>query len=99
MNYRGLANWPPRWLPRKDVGGQQLQGEVGVLQEVVVSCGNPYNRQLSQLFLFMEHQQKAYVSAVLFSDAAFCRDVGELMKRHYGRALEEIGGLDVTGLL
>jgi hypothetical protein len=99
MNYRGLPNWPPRWLPRKDFGGEQLWGEVGVLREVVVSCGNLYNRQLSQLFLFIEHNQKSYVSAVLFNDAMFCREVGELMKRNYGRPLEEIGSLDVTGLL
>ena len=99
MNYRGLPNWPPHWLPRKDFGGQQLWGEVGVLREVVVSSGSPYNRQLSQVFLFMEHNGKSYVAAVLFNDAMFCRDVGELMKRHYGRTLEEIGGLDITGLL
>lgn len=99
MNYRGIPNWPPRWLPRKDIGGEQLHGELGVLREVVVSSGSPYNQQLSQLFLFMDHGGKPYVAAVLFNEAMFCRQVGEVMKKYYGRTLEEIGGLDVMGLL
>jgi len=99
MNYRGLPNWPPRWLPRKDGGGEHMSGEIGTLVEVVVSCGNPYNRKLSQLFLFTEHRGKGYVGAVLFDDEVFCRQVGELMKTYYGHTIEEIGGLNVTGLL
>ena len=99
MSYRGMSNWPPHWLPRKDSGGEQFSGELGVLVEVVLSCSGIYSRQLSQLFLFMEHHDKGYVAAVLFSDATFCRQVGELMKKHYGRTLEEIGALDVSALL
>ena len=99
MNYRGIPNWPPRWLPRKDAGGEKVSGEVGVLVEAVVSCSSVHNGNVSQLFLFMEHHRKQYVAAVLFSDATFCRQVGELMKKHYGRPLEEIGGLDLSELL
>ncbi|HEY1374342.1 MAG TPA: hypothetical protein VGH50_17855 [Candidatus Binatia bacterium] len=99
MNYKGIPNWPPRWMPRKDAGGAKIAGEFGVLVEVVVSCNSPHSGNLSQLFLFMEHRGKGYVAAVLFSDPMFCRHVGELMKKHYGRTLEEIGGVDVSRLL
>ena len=99
MRYRGIANWPPHWLPRKDAGGEHPRGEVGRLTEVVVSCNILQSGAVSQLFLFIEHHGKAYVSAVLFSDATFCRQVGDLMKKHYGRTLEEIAGLDVSDFL
>ncbi len=99
MNYRGVPNWPPQWLPRKDAGGEKISGEVGVLMEAVVSCSSPFNGGISQIFLFMEHRGKEYVGAVLFNDATFCRHVGELMKKYYGRALKEIGGLDVSSSL
>ena len=39
MSYRGRRNWPPRWLPGKDIGGEELSGEIGALVEVVVSSG------------------------------------------------------------
>ncbi|HKA33618.1 MAG TPA: hypothetical protein VKH64_10420 [Candidatus Binatia bacterium] len=57
------------------------------------------HKQPAQLFLFMEHDSRSYLSVLLFDDAIFCRQVGELMKRHYGRTLEEIGGLDMSWLL
>jgi hypothetical protein len=36
MNYRGLSNWPPCWLPRGDGIGPRVHGEVGVLTELTV---------------------------------------------------------------
>ncbi|HKA34006.1 MAG TPA: hypothetical protein VKH64_12375 [Candidatus Binatia bacterium] len=99
MNYRGIPNWPPHWHRRKDAGGEQACGEIGVLKDSVLSCGNLHNRYLSQIYLFMEHDRKAYIASVLFGDPTFCRQVGELMEQCYGRTLEEIGGLDVKGLM
>lgn len=98
MNYRGIPNWPPRWLPRKDHGGAQIVGEYGVLQEVV-AVGQTPSRQPAQLYLFMKYNGKEYVSAVLFTDGTFCYQLCELMKQYYGRTIDEIAGLDVSGLL
>jgi hypothetical protein len=47
----------------------------------------------------MEYDGRQYVSAVLFSDGTFCRQICELLKQYYGRTLEEIGGLDVSGIV
>jgi hypothetical protein len=98
MSYRGIPNWPPRWLPRRDHGGAQIRGEYGRLQEVV-AVGEMPSRQPAQLFLFMEYNGRPYVSAVLFSDGTFCRQICELLKKYYGHTLEEIGVLDVSELL
>lgn len=99
MNYRGVPNWPPHWLPRQHAGGVQPRGEIGRLTEVVIAPATRYNGELSRLFLFMEDRGKSYLTTVLFSDATFCRQIGKLMEKCYGRTLEEIGSLDVSGLL
>ncbi|HEY1269782.1 MAG TPA: hypothetical protein VGH16_21160 [Candidatus Binatia bacterium] len=97
MSYRDIPNWPPHWRPR---GGavEQIDGELGVLTQVVVAGEIP-NEQPAQIYLFMQCDGRSYVSVLLFSDAVFCREVGELMKRYCGRTLEEIGGLDLSRLL
>jgi hypothetical protein len=96
MHYRGIPNWPPRWHGRGDGTSPHVHGEIGILTEVTVYAppGGP-----PQLFLFMENHGSRYIAAVLFSDRAFCRQIGGLLKNYYGQMLEEIGGLDVSGLL
>ncbi len=97
MNYRGISNWPPRWHALDDGVAPPAAGETGVLTEVVAYHSSSH--QSAQLFLFMEHHGHHYVAAILFSDDTFCRQVGMLLKNHYGRTLADIGGLDVSGLL
>jgi hypothetical protein len=99
MNYRGLSNWPPRWLPRGEGIGPRVYGEVGVLTEVTVYHLQPNSHESPQLFLLMEHHSHRYIAAVLFSDRAFCAQIGELLKKYHGHSLEEIGGIDVSHLL
>ncbi|HEY1270247.1 MAG TPA: hypothetical protein VGH16_23520 [Candidatus Binatia bacterium] len=99
MNYRGIGNWPPRWHARGDGVAPSVAGEAGVLTEVTMSYRSAQNVSPPQLFLFMEHHGHRYIAAVLFSDETFCRQVGMLLQNHCGRALEEIGGLDVSDLL
>ena len=96
MNYRGFPNWPPLWRARGDGSSPRVHGEIGVLTEVVLY--NP-SGQSPQFFLFMEHRGHRYIAAVFFSDATFCRQIARLLKEHYGRTIEEIGSLDVSGLL
>jgi hypothetical protein len=98
MNYRGFPNWPPRWYARGDGMAPPVDGEVGILTEVVPHYSS-LPHQSAELFLFMEHNGHRYIAAVFFSDPTFCRQVGELLQKSYGRTLEEIGGLDVSGLL
>lgn len=99
MSYRGVRTWPPRWHARGDGSAPPVAGEAGVLREVTI-YQPPAQRQTSaQLFLFMEHRGHQYIAAVFFSDAVFCRQVGRLLQKYYGRTLEEIGELDLSALL
>ena len=99
MNYRGFSNWPPRWHARGDGMAPLVSGEVGVLTEVTIYHREPPNRSSPQLFLFMEHHGYSYIAAVFFSDETFCRQIGDLLQKNYGRTLAEIGALDVGELL
>gem|GEM_PF-2207990 len=98
MNYRGFSNWPPHWHARGDGLAPPVTGELGVLTEVMIYLPAGLH-QSSQLFLFMKHHGHSYIAAVFFSDRAFCRQVGGLLQGHYGRALEEIGAIDVGDML
>src|SRR5689334_12943726 len=99
MNYRGISTWPPRWHARGDGTSPAVRGEVGVLTEVTIYQPSRNNHMSPQLFLFMEHHGHGYIAALLFSDAAFCVQLGRLLQHHYGRTMEEIGGLDLSALL
>jgi len=98
MSYRDIPTWPPRWHARGDGIDPPIAGEVGVLTEVTIYQPSPQNRASPQLFLFMEHHGHRYIAAVLFSDAAFCAQVGRLLQKHYGRTLTDIGNLDLSDL-
>jgi len=96
LSYRGFSSWPPRWRARGDGSSPHVVGEIGVLTEVVLHT--PRGRS-SELFLFMEHRDHRYLAAMLFNDDAFCRQIYALLRENYGRTIEEIGSLDVDGLL
>ena len=99
MSYRGISNWPPRWHARGDGTAPHVAGEIGVLSDVIIYNPAPQYQSSPQLFLFMEHHGHHYLAAVFFSDLVFCRQVGELLKKNYGRTLAEIGSLDLSALL
>ena len=99
MSYNGMANWPPRWMPREP-GRPQLRGEYGVLTEVAAACNEDgRNDRPSEIFLFMEHEGVGYVASLLFDDSAFCGALGKILRAACGRAMKEIGSLDLGHLL
>lgn len=90
-----IGNWPPVWVRKGDDANETLRGEIGTLKEVRASILKPYQR----CFLIMEHGGAEYVGCLLFRDGATCKQVYELLLRHHGRPIEEIGGIDVTRLI
>lgn len=95
MSYQGLRNWPPEWTW---VGGQsnlQPQGEIGVLQSVVISHTQPPAR----CFLYVEYQGSSYMGCLLFDDPNFCREVATLLQACCNRSIAEIGSIDVSHTL
>lgn len=92
MNYRGFANWPPKWLCR---GGAEKEepprGEVGDLLRVL--CSSKQSR--ARIYLFIRHENKEYVGCLLFLDRIFCNRIFEVLTNQVGKKIAAISELDV----
>jgi hypothetical protein len=96
MSYRGLNNWPPIWTWRGGAGeDRRPKGEVGILRDVFLSQVEPRSR----IYLIMEHEATEYMGCLLFNDPTLCRQLCELLNRHCGYPISEIGNLDLTHLV
>jgi hypothetical protein len=100
MSQRGTCNWPPTW--NKTGGGslagpyETLRGEIGTLEQVLLSKIEPYNR----CYLSIEFRRMTYVGALVFDDVMFCRQLCELLQNHHlGKSIKEIGDLEVDRFL
>jgi len=94
MRHRGSPSWPPVWTQVTEKGTKTVKGEVGVLRYV---HGRPAIS--NKCFLVIEQQQERYVGCLIFDDLAFCAQITEVLKGHYGRAIKDIGDLDVSQTL
>src|SRR5262245_7264811 len=95
LAYKGNRCWPPTW---SWVGGRENtspKGEVGILEDVLLSNISPCDR----CFLYIEHEAAIYIGCLLIEDEAFCSQIAELLKRYYNRPIAEIGSLDLSHLL
>jgi hypothetical protein len=91
MKHRGVRNWPPVWT-KASLDNKAVQGEVGILRSVHFSN---YDESHSFL-LIIEHESAYYVGTVLFDDITFHRQMIDLLQRHIGRSIKEIGDLDLS---
>lgn len=89
--------WPPaQW---RSVGGQRdviLTGEIGILKEVRVATSSP---KMTKLYLLIEVEKRLYMGISLIEDAAFARQVYELMEKHLDEPIASLGALEVGHLL
>ena len=91
MTYRGLKNWPPAWAQATKDRATTVAGEVGVLQYV---HSNP---QVSgKCYLIMDYDGETYVGTLVFESHAFCKQMGDLLKRHLKKPIKEIGDLELS---
>jgi hypothetical protein len=81
-------------MDRRD-GKQETTGEVGILDEVVVSNIRPLDR----CYLYIEHQGSTYLGCLLIDDEMFCSQVATLLRCHCNHAIVEIGNLDLVHTL
>jgi hypothetical protein len=98
MSDRGICNWPPTWtktgvLP--DMAMEPFRGEIGTLDQVLITKISPYTR----CYLLIKVAGEPYMGTLLFEDAAFCRQISELLQHYIGKSIRRIGGLDVSYLL
>jgi hypothetical protein len=93
MSYRGVPNWPPVWVRRKNAEQQTLYGEIGILKRVITT-----GTDCRKSFLFVEHEGTPYIGCLIFSDPRFCRPIVKLLRRHCSYSIKYISAIDLDGV-
>ena len=92
MTYKGLPNWPPKWIGPFGPNNPLPSGEVGILVRVSRMGG-----MLDTLhcLLAMEWNHQEYFGFLYFDEEDFVQTFIGLAQTHIGRPIAEIGGLDI----
>jgi len=90
MTHGWIFLWPPHWIWTSGGENTHPAGEIGLLEDVRQSTIDP-----NACFLTMNHADASYVGRLHFDHQGFCSQLCELLQLHYGRPIEEIGGLDI----
>jgi hypothetical protein len=90
MSHGWVRLWPPDW--KWAFGAENIHpiGEMGVLENIQRSTVDP-----NACNLMMNHAGAKYVARLHFDHEGFCDQLCDLLPRHYGRSLREIGELDI----
>jgi hypothetical protein len=91
MNFRGVRNWPPVWLPVDREITKSLVGEIGILRHVQHDA-----RYNTRCRLVIEHEEGVYTGTLMFDDVSFCWLVTNILKSHIRRSIKNIGDLDLS---
>jgi hypothetical protein len=59
-----------------------------IAHRVINPAGN------DKLYLHIAYENKSFVGCLLFDDPGFCALIGNLLKKHINKSIEEIGNLD-----
>ena len=89
MTYRGARIWPPVWVEK--YGDGKLSGEIGELTHL---GNNP--DESAALFLHITHDGVPYCGKLLIQDPGFRQSVYEVLRKHIGHSIKEIGDLDLS---
>jgi hypothetical protein len=84
-------SWPPDWLWCAGFDNTHPLGEVGILKTTLLSRVKP-----ASCFLIMDHAGAEYMGELFISDAAFCSEFYEVLLRHCGKTIQEIGDIDLS---
>ena len=90
MAHGWISLWPPHWIWTSGGENTHPEGEIGLLEDVRQSTIDA-----NACFLTMNHADASYVGRLHFDHQGFCQQLCELLQLHYGRPIEEIGGLDI----
>jgi hypothetical protein len=97
MSYRGRANWPPTWVKSgglRNLAIPTLRGEIGTLAQVMLSGILP-----NRCHLLIDYGDESYMGTLIFDDAAFCRQINDLLQQNRGKSIRQIGNLDLSDTL
>jgi hypothetical protein len=91
MIYRGVRNWPPVWTRVRKARTKTVRGEIGVLSYVFAN-----NRISNKCYLVIDYERESYIGCLIFNDLAMCTQIAHFLQNHIGRAIKEVGDLDVS---
>jgi hypothetical protein len=91
LTHQNIRTWPPAWLYCVGFDNTYPLGEVGILKTVFVSAVKPSTR----CFLIIEHAGAEYMGELSMGDAAFCNEIYQILLRHCGETIQEIGDIDL----
>ena len=89
LSHKGQPSWPPLWVCIDDKG-RGIIGEVGNLTNVTM-----HSLDECRISLGMNNGQNEYVGHLLFDDQNVCLRIYALLRKHVGKAITEIGDLEL----
>ena len=96
MTYYGAHSWPPSWSRRRGSHENTRPiGEIGILKDVLPSTLAPQKI----CFLTIEHCGAEYIGTLLLSDPLFCREIWTILVQNCGKAMRDIGEIDMSHTL
>lgn len=90
MSYRGVRNWPPEWNAAQRSKDEMPHGEVGILKEVFMTDDSD-----CELILTIEFEGHRYFGGLEFEDPWFSSQVYGLLQHQIGRAIKDVGELEL----
>jgi hypothetical protein len=83
MYCRGRPSWPPIWT-------SGLTGEIGVLKEAYRSLVSR-----TRMFVTIDYIGDSEIGFINLDDEQFCRELVDLLQKHYGKTIRQIAELDI----
>ena len=88
-----LLSWPPIWVHTRSLPYKTITGEIGVF------TGTRVYELPTRLFVQMDYEQQPYIGLLLVKDTIFSRQLHDLLQKHVGLSIKEIGDLDLSHTL
>jgi hypothetical protein len=92
MSWQGRPNWPPEWNGPYGPERPLPNGELGTLLKAECGFGKA---TVPHCYIDMEWNGQEYVGLLYFDDSGLIGNVCQILKAQVGRAISEIGSLDV----
>ena len=89
-----IHEWPPVWISLSGKTERISGKEVGTLTEVRASISRS-----DGIVLIMNYNDHKYGAILIFSDAAFRRQLFELLKDCVGLTIQQVGDIDLSHTL
>jgi hypothetical protein len=92
MVYKGRPSWPPHWVWIDGVVKNEVEGEVGTLENVQLS-----RVVKNTIYLTISTPDgNRYVGSLNLANEHFADTVFQLLRNHLGRSVQSIAEIDIV---